>query len=153
MPATIFNHPKHEVKLKDPREQEVAEDGYVHAGPDLTTPAPILLALRGTLPADTCAACGEAIAYHYSVCGRHKLDCADVPARKRSPRNPLHWSDASPDVTCAVRKALLLDCGPGMDVHCASYTHEELLQIARTVAKAATKAIRERDRQDARGTR
>lgn len=124
MSAIIFSHPNAKVKLDDPREP-----------PHPAQPSPL-----GSITDDgVCVGCGVDTKYHWTISGAW-IGCKGALAQRTPPRNPQRWNDPYPAVTCEVRKAILVDCGPALEIHCAGYTHDELLTIAHTLAKAAIAA-------------
>ena len=134
-------------KPDDPRDPPVAEDGYVHSGPELTAPSPILLALRGSLPAETCAVCGFATALHYDTSGLHWIGCTGVPARKRlgtMVSRPLQqietWGDQHPGVSLALLDALRVGCGAEVAQFIDTLSASECLNLSRRLAEIAVTA-------------
>jgi hypothetical protein len=130
--AILLQHPSAEAILKDPR------DPYVL--PQLGHDAPITA--TATEPEQVCV-CGVATRHHMTMNAKTWLGCQVAKLRQHGPKNPERWNDPHPNVTCAVRKALLVDCGPAMEIHCdGAYTHDELLTVALAIAKAAIREYR-----------
>jgi hypothetical protein len=141
----------------DPREQPVrpctpasiekakrdAAHEVVHAEIDVAGPQSVQDILRraGTPPLedDICIGCGVQTRLHRSLSGVW-IGCAGALKAGTPLRNPERWNDPYPAVTCEVRKALLTECGPVMEIHCARYTHDELLAVAHALAKATIAA-------------
>jgi hypothetical protein len=115
--------PVHLIKPSDPREQEV-RDKYAAAEEQFCV-------------------CGIATRHHKTDDPNKWLGCEVAKQRQHGPRNPERWNDARPDVTCAVRAALITACGPSMEYHCATYTHDELLALSLAIASAAIKTYRD----------
>jgi hypothetical protein len=144
--ATVYQHPSARVTMDDPREPPHPEDEGSYPG--LPVPGhsePIhLLALRGDLPAQSCAACGEATAYHYDTSGILFIGCHGVMARKRlhamktQPMTDLTvWGDQHPVVSATVRDALRSACGPAMSVFFDTLPSEDRVAISRRLADLA----------------
>ena len=89
---------------------------------------------------DLCIQCGQPTDAHFSVNGR-KQDCAfALRYAELQTRHPQVWNDPYPAVTCAVRAALLLQCGPEMQTLIETLPHDVVLGIAHTAGKAAIAA-------------
>jgi len=132
--AIIYQHPSAEVILKDPR------DPYVlpQLGHDT--------AIKATAPADEeqFCVCGVPTRHHYTLDLREWLGCDAAQTRTQGPRNPQRWNDHYPAATCAVRLALLAQCGPAMETFFDStYTHDEKVTMCIQIASAAIKAYRD----------
>lgn len=113
-----------------------------------------LLALRGELPAATCAACGEPNALHFDTSGFHFLGCAGVPSRKalaRLTQRPLRdtavWGDAHPTVSAAIRDVLLAGCGLEVSQFYDGLRVDERINLSRRLAEIAAIALRAEDAQ------
>lgn len=152
MPAIIFAHPRAEVKLHDPRDPEV-RDRYALPQPGITEPIH-LQALRSSLPAEHCAACGEAVAYHYDTSGCLYIGCDGVPARKalagltqRPLRDVTTWGDAHPAVSAAIRDALRVGCGVDVAAWFDALRVDEQVNLSRRLAELAAVALRKEDAQ------
>ena len=155
MPAIILNHSRHEVKLRDPRDPEVMDvlaDAY-DGLPVLGHSEPIhVRALRGSLPAETCAGCGQPNAYHLDTAGLYWVGCQGVPARhalKALVSRPLsdvqEWGDAHPTVSSALRDALLVGCGQDVAAFFNGLSADERLHLSRRLASIAAVALRAED--------
>lgn len=84
---------------------------------------------------DVCIACGLPVRLHFSLANK-PIGCDGAKYRAEYPaKNPERWNDPYPAVTCAARASLLMHCGPALEIHCASYTHDELLAIAHQLSK------------------
>lgn len=139
--AILLQHPSAKVILDDPRDPPhllPAEDGYIH-GPLVTAPGPIVVQAPPRTEQQVCV-CGQLTRHHFALDGRTWIGCAGATHRETTPRNPERWNDAHPAVTCAVRAAMMLKCGPAMEQHCTLYSHDELLAVAQAIAKAAMTA-------------
>ncbi len=145
MRATVYHHPSARIELKDPRDPEVqslyppAQDGYALPQPGVSDP---IIAAPPSVDEEPCIGCGVAIRHHYSLDRKRWTGCTGALGKQTPPRNPERWNDPMPGITCEVRAALMLHCGPAMEIHCAVYGHDELLAVAMTLAQAAIKAYR-----------
>lgn len=145
-----------EKAYSDPREQ-VVEQPYALPQPGVSepitvAPPPHLLALRGELPAATCAACGEPNALHYDTSGYYFVGCHAVPSRKhlavlsqRPMRDTTVWGDAHPGMSVAIRDALLTGCGVEVSAFYDSLSADARLNLSRRLAEVAALALRVED--------
>jgi hypothetical protein len=155
-----------QMKPRDPREQDVATaesiraaaeacakeradagyppevDGDGYQLPVLGVTAPIQATVTRLVTEDMCIGCGLPMRLHRALDGKRWVGCVGALAKQLPPKSPERWNDPWPGVTCEVRKALMVDCGPDLEIHCAHYTHDELLAIASMLAKAAIAAYR-----------
>lgn len=142
-PAVILRHTAHEVKLQDPRDPPVKDEGSYPGLPVLGHSEPIhLMALRGELPAATCNACGQPNAYHFDTSGCLFLGCHGVLARRRLEalkRQPMRdltvWGDQHPAVSATLRDALRAACGPAMSEFFDTLPSEDRVAISRRLAE------------------
>ena len=147
MPAIILNHSRHEVHLRDPRDPDVLADAY-DGLPILGHSEPIhLQALRGSLPAESCAACGQPNALHYDTGGFYFVGCHGVPARRalsalvsRSLRDVAEWGDPHPAVSSIIRDALTVGCGQDVAYFYQQLSADERLHLSRRLAELAVVA-------------
>ena len=181
MNAQIIHIPRQFVKpYSDPREQPVTDkyarlptDAEVEAArleaereraalpyrvtaPGITEPI-YLRALRSELPADTCAACGKPIAYHYDTSGCLLVGCDGVAARERVGQlvlRPLtfteQYGDTYPAVSRALDDALKVACGTTVTLFYESLTASERLNLTRRLAEFAVLALRKSDAEGSR---
>src|SRR5688572_29308265 len=152
MPAIILQHKASPVTFElppaDPREQAVASEDSSYALPQPGVSEPIYLqALRGSLPADTCAACGGPTAYHYDTSSFYYVGCHGVSARlalkgliNRPLRDVQEWGDAHPAVSSAVRDVLLVGSGQDVAYFYNSLSADERLHWSRRIAAVAVAA-------------
>lgn len=108
---------------------------------------PLVRALRGELPTNTCAACGEPNALHHDTSGFHWIGCDGVPARKhlatlisRPLTFPNQWGDPWPVVSAAIRDGLLAGCGEAVSDFYEQLTPGERLDWSRRLAELAVKS-------------
>lgn len=143
-------------KPNDPREQDVAADALETAYeglPVLGHSEPIIMqALRGSLPAETCSACGQPNAYHMDTSGVYWVGCQGVPARlalkgliNRPLRDVQEWGDTNPAVSSAIRDALLVGCGQDVAYFYNGLSADERLHLSRRLASIAVTAFRAED--------
>jgi hypothetical protein len=174
IPAVILQHRSAKVTLDtkpfDPREQAVNESHEStdapypglpvlgHSEPIELAPPPHLLALRGELPANTCAACGEPMALHYATDGCLWVGCYGVSSRKaleamvpRSLRDATVWGDAHPMVSAAIRDLLLVACGVETATWFSGLQADERINLSRRLAEVAAIAVRAEDAKRAGG--
>lgn len=133
------------------------EGSFVMPSPGFSAPLlraerPHVLALRGELPADSCAACGQPIALHYDTTGNASIGCVGVLARKRlAQRTPqsLHnltvFGDIHPEVSEAVRDVLFAACGPRVSMFWDELSVEEQWNISRRMAQIVVPVVRKVD--------
>ena len=140
---TVYHIPKAILERHHPLPEfapvEPVEDSFALPQPGISEP--IRAALDRQATEDICTGCGVPTRLHQTFSGTW-IGCAGAMRQQTPPRNPERWDDPWPNVTCAVRKALLMDCGPDMEIHTAGYTHDELLAVASAIAKAAIKEYR-----------
>jgi len=148
--ATILQHKSSPVTFQpppsDPREQPVQDDAYALPQPGITEPI-YLRALKGTISADTCSACGHPNAYHLDTSGVYWVGCHGVPARvalkglvNRPLRDVAEWGDDHPAVSSAVRDVLLVGAGQDVSYFYNSLSHDERLHLSRRLAAIAITA-------------
>src|SRR5688572_20314460 len=148
----IIHLPKAFMKPRDPRDPDVLTDAY----DGLPVPGhsePIhLQALRGSLPAESCAACGQPNALHYDTSGIYFVGCHGVAARRavsglvsRPLRDVAEWGDQHPSVSSAIRDALLVGCGQDVAYFYNTLTADERLHLSRRLASIAATALRAED--------
>ena len=134
MPATIIHIPKVFVKdYPDPREQDVATAESIARAK----------AERERALAEPCV-CQIALKHHWNLMGQW-IGCEGAARQRQMPRNPERWNDPTPDVTAAVKLAMVDGtCGPRFEIEMAGYTNDEQLDIAHALGRAAVAAyIRE----------
>ena len=132
----------------DPREQPVVSEDSSYALPQPGVSEPIhLQALRGSLPAESCAGCGQPIALHYDTGGFYFVGCHGVPARRalsalvrRPLRDVAEWGDPHPAVSSAMRDALTVGCGQDVAYFYNSLTADERLHLSRRLGEIAVVA-------------
>lgn len=161
MQTQIIHMPGRFVKPRDPREQDVCTsadvdaakaahdaerianglepDANLYALPQLGHETPIHARIDRAVE-DICVGCNLPTRLHRTLDGKTWIGCKGALAKQQPPKNPERWNDPYPAVTCEVRKAMLTACGPDLEIHCSSYTHDELLAVAHTLAKAAIAA-------------
>jgi hypothetical protein len=139
--------------FSDPREQDVSSEDSSFALPSPGVTEPVYLqALRGRLPAETCAACGQPNAYHYDTSGIYFVGCHGVPSRRalnvlmtRSLRETAEYGDPFPAVSSAIRDVLLVGSGQDVAYFYNSLTAEERVNLSRRIAEVAVTAFRAED--------
>jgi hypothetical protein len=150
MKATLLQHTSSPVRFDptpaDPREQSVLEGNYALPQPGVSDPI-YMQAIRGSLPAETCSACGYPNAYHLDTSGIYYVGCHGVPARlalkglvNRPLRDVAEWGDDHPAVSSAVRDVLLVGAGQDVAYFYNGLTADERLHLSRRLASIAVTA-------------
>jgi hypothetical protein len=103
---------------------------FVHPMPDPRDPD---VTVHSLADGDVCIGCGCPTRYHRSLSGVW-VGCRGALKAHQPPKNPERWNDPYPAVTCEARAALILDCGPAMEIFLARFTHDEVLTMAHTIA-------------------
>lgn len=84
---------------------------------------------------DLCIQCGQPTDAHFSVNGR-KQDCAfALKYAAVQTSNPQRWNDPHAALTCAIRRAMVLECGPALAEFLKTFTNDEQLAMASAIGR------------------
>jgi hypothetical protein len=131
-PRVILRHTASPVPaLQDPRDPPVQseEPSYVQA-------------LKGDLAKDVCV-CGVTTHLHLDTSGCIWIGCEGAKRRQADSRYTGEWpmgtlfGDNHHRVTTAIRKTLMLDCGPAVSTFISTLGHDELLMLSRQLSRVA----------------
>ena len=152
---TVYHIPKAILERHHPLPEfapvEPVEDAYALPQPGISEPIHVQ-ALRGTLPADTCNACGHPVALHYDTSGILYVGCQGVASRlalrtmtDRPLRDVITYGDAHPVVSAAIRDALRVGCGVDVAQWFEGLRHDERINLSRRLAEISAIALRMED--------
>ena len=87
---------------------------------------------------DLCSVCQQPRDAHWTVSGRHQGCEGALAYAEVQTRNPVVYNDPHAALTCAIRRAMLLDCGPALAVFLNTFTPDEQLAMAYAIGRRVT---------------
>jgi len=130
----------------DPREQDIEDRDtgtFRMAIPFVTDPVHVQ-ALKGNVPADTCAGCGLHMGLHYDTSGIYLIGCTGALKRQQLGLTEIRGfgvpGDAHPAVSRRLQWALETDCGATAAALMEALDCDSRLRVGRILAEHAVQA-------------